>query len=95
MDAIASYVLENAPDLMFKEFEREGVKLHVTLMNSKFPAKAAEDAAKAEREKQMVHRGRWGKESARVETQKFPRERFNATKILKVATHSYYQSSTG
>ena len=34
MDVLVSHFLEEAPDLMDKEFEREGVKLHATVMNS-------------------------------------------------------------
>ena len=31
------HFLEKAPDLVSREYEREGVKLHATVMNSKFP----------------------------------------------------------
>ena len=37
VDAIVEHFLEKAPDLMSREYEREGVKLHATVMNSKFP----------------------------------------------------------
>ena len=37
MDAIVEHFLARAPDLMSQEHEREGVKLHATVMNSKFP----------------------------------------------------------
>ncbi len=36
MDAVVSHFMKAAPELMEREFEREGVKLHVTLMNSRF-----------------------------------------------------------
>ena len=38
------YFLEKAPDLMNREYEREGVKLHATVMNSKFPYTEKKDA---------------------------------------------------
>lgn len=44
VDAIAEHFLEKAPDLMSREFEREGVKLHATVMNSKFPYTEKKDA---------------------------------------------------
>ena len=34
MDVLVSHFLEEAPDLMDREFERERVKLHATVMNS-------------------------------------------------------------
>ena len=38
------HFLEKAPDLMSREYEREGVKLHATVMNSKFPYTEKKDA---------------------------------------------------
>ena len=76
MDAVVSYVIENAPDLMRKEFERDGVKLHATLMNSKFPVGAAKDAAERERKNWRRREG-----PQRDIPAKQP---FNATKIFKV-----------
>lgn len=82
VDAVQSHVIARAPDLMKKEFDREGVKLHATLMNSRFPAAVAKTAA--EREGRGVE-GNWRK---RENPGKIPpREPFNATKILRVCTH--------
>ena len=36
VDALVGCFMETAPDLMNREFERDGVKLHATVMNSKF-----------------------------------------------------------
>ena len=36
VDKISKRFIREAPELMREEFEREGVKLHATLMNSKF-----------------------------------------------------------
>lgn len=36
VDAIVEHFLARAPDLMNREHEREGIKLHATVMNSKF-----------------------------------------------------------
>ena len=36
MDDICGRFIKEAPELMRREFEREGVKLHATVMNSKF-----------------------------------------------------------
>ena len=81
MDAIASYVIENAPDLMSKEFDREGVKLHATLMNSKFPVKRAEKAAEREGKKE----GDWRRKAPEPERRKRPEKvSFDATRIFKV-----------
>ena len=79
MDSVVGYVIENAPDLMRKEFERDGVKLHATLMNSKFPVGAAKDAAERERKNWRRREG-----SQREIPAKQP---FNATKIFKVYMH--------
>lgn len=82
VDAVQSHVIARAPDLMKKEFDREGVKLHATLMNSRFPAAVAKTAA--EREGRGVE-GNWRK---RENPGKIPpREPFDATKILRVCTH--------
>ena len=96
VDAIASYVIENAPDLMSKEFDREGVKLHATLMNSKFPVKRAEKAAESEGKKGGIG-GDWseGKKGGggdwrrrkppEPERRKRPEKvSFDATRIFKV-----------
>lgn len=39
VDEINSVFIQKAPEMMQAEFEREGVKLHATLMNSKFLGK--------------------------------------------------------
>ena len=78
MDAVQSHVIAGAPDLMRREFGREGVKLHATLMNSHFPvtlAKTAEGRGNAG--------GNWRK------TEKERREPFDTTKILRVCTHPH------
>ena len=36
VDAVVEYFINNSPDLMTREFERTGVKLHATILNSKF-----------------------------------------------------------
>ena len=67
---------------MSREFERAGVKLHATLMNSRFPAKAAEDAAGKRRIE-----GDWRRKPAEPGwREKGVREAFDARKIFKVAT---------
>ena len=82
VDAVAAYVIENAPDLMSKEFEREGVKLHATLMNSRFPVAIAKDAA--EREGRRAE-GSWRRREPEPQKRKIPaRQPFDATKIFRV-----------
>ena len=44
VDTVFTRFLEKAPDLMQREFEREGVKLHATVMNSKFPQSGSKSA---------------------------------------------------
>ena len=69
-------VLETAPDLMKKEFDREGVKLHVTLMNSRFPVALAKKVV----ETTGVVRWREKQEEGRAPA----RKSFDATKIIQV-----------
>ena len=80
VDTIAAYVIEKAPDLMVKEFEREGVKLHATVMNSRFPASAAKDCTgKSGPETD------WRKRQPEPEWKQRPvRSAFDATNIFKV-----------
>jgi activating signal cointegrator complex subunit 1 len=68
VDAVQSHVIAGAPDLMRREFDREGVKLHATLMNSCFPVTLGKTAE---------GRGNWRK------TEKERREPFDARKILR------------
>ena len=82
VDAVAGYVIENAPDLMSKEFDREGVKLHATLMNSRFPAAIAKDAA--EREGKRGVEGNWRQREREPQKRIPARQSFDATKIFKV-----------
>ena len=72
MDAIVESFLEKAPDLMSKEFERTGVKLHATLMNSKFRASSDEGS------------GRIGAGRSAQKGRKPHRESFDARGIFKV-----------
>ena len=77
MDAVQGHVIERAPDLMKKEFERDGVKLHATLMNSRFPVAMAKRAADSSGvEGNWRRRGKEGSMPARTP--------FDATKILQV-----------
>ena len=78
MDAVVSHVIERAPDLMSREFDREGIKLHATLMNSMAMAKDAAGRERGGRE------GNWRRRD--IEPQRKPpsRQPFDATKILKV-----------
>ena len=85
MDAVAGYVIEHAPDLMTKEFDREGVKLHATLMNSRFPVAVVKDAVK--REGKGGVDGNWRKRDNEPQTKIPPRQAFNAAKIFKVRMH--------
>ena len=84
VDAVAGYVIENAPDLMSKEFDREGVKLHATLMNSRFPVAMAKDAA--EREGKRRVEGNWRRREREPQGRIHvpARQPFDATKIFKV-----------
>lgn len=77
VDAVVSYVQENAPDLMSKEFERDGVKIHATLMNSKFPVARAKDAAERDRKN-------WRRREESQQGGIPARQNFSATKIFKV-----------
>ena len=79
MDAVQSHVIAGAPDLMRREFDREGVKLHATLMNSRFPTKVTRAAEGRGGE------GKWNKRERPTP----PREPFDARKILKVCTHPH------
>ena len=36
VDTVVEDFIKNSPDLMAREFERTGVKLHATILNSKF-----------------------------------------------------------
>ena len=72
VDTIAENFLKKAPDLMSKEFERTGVKLHATVMNSKFPNQRAE--------------GKEAMAKVPVRGRGFHRESFDATGIFKVCS---------
>ena len=79
---MASYVIETAPDLMNKEFDRDGVKLHATLMNSRFPVAVAKDGAKREGKRGMERNWR---QREREPQRRIPaHQSFDATKIFKV-----------
>ena len=81
VDALVSHFLEEAPDLMDREFEREGVKLHATVMNSKFPHTS--DSGGATGTKGSHERG--------GHRRHVPRESFDARRIFKVrSSHSGY-----
>ncbi len=41
VDTVVSHIIKEAPELMEWEFEREGVKLHMTVMNSDFSKRQA------------------------------------------------------
>lgn len=73
MTAVHNHVLKEAPDLMSREYEREGVKLHATVMNTHFPTtKSKEDV---------------GTEGSCRRTEPSPRsssQPFDATNIFKV-----------
>ncbi len=50
VDELCDGVIAAGPELMRKEFERKGVKLHATLINSKFLSRGNEELE--------VHRGK-------------------------------------
>ena len=80
---MTGYVIENAPDLMSKEFDRDSVKLHATLMNSKFPVGKAKDVAERERQKRVE--GSWRRRrEEEPQTRIPPQQPFDATRIFKV-----------
>ena len=58
VDTLVASFMEKAPDLMTREFERTGVKLHATILNSAFRELA--DQQKALRN---PHRGRGPRET--------------------------------
>ena len=90
---MASYVIETAPDLMNKEFDRDGVKLHATLMNSRFPVAVAKDASKREGKRGMERNWRQ-REREREPQRRIPaRQSFDATKIFKVNPSVFSQLS--
>jgi len=67
---MVGHVIQEAPEMMRREFERDGVKLHATVMNTSFLARYEE------REPEMeVYRGR---------RRQKPRDTFDATRIFEV-----------
>lgn len=80
---MANYVIENAPDLMSREFDREGVKLHATLMNSRFPVAMAKDAAAREG---RGAESNWRRRDYESQWKVPARQSFAAIKIFKVCT---------
>ena len=90
VDAVSSYVIESAPDLMSREFDREEVKLHATLMNSRFPVAMAKDAAAREAKEAESN---WRKRDNERQWKIPSRQSFAATKIYKVCISSSSSSS--
>ena len=71
---------------MVKEFEREGVKIHGTLMNSSFPASAAKGSVG-----KSGPEGDWRKRQPEPEWKQRPvRNAFDATNIFKVNFNIIY-----
>ena len=81
VDAVVDHVCERAPDLLHREFKREGVKLHATLMNSHFPTAIAKKVAKKEG---VGIEGNWRKRENEAQKNIPLRQKFDATSILKV-----------
>lgn len=71
VDELSSGFIREAPELMKREFEREGVKLHATVMNSKFLEVTQEGSGGA----LEVHRGR---------RRQMSRARLDATGVFQV-----------
>ena len=72
VDTLTQLFREKAPDLMTKEFERDNVKLHATVMNAKFAAKHMESGA-------STNRDRGGEHS-------HMKKLFDATNVFKVSS---------
>ena len=66
-------VVREAPEMMRLEFQREGVKLHATVMNAGFLSRYAEEE-ESSREME-VYRGR---------RRQKPRDNFDATRLFEV-----------
>lgn len=56
VDILVDSFMKKAPDLMTREFERTGVKLHATLLNSSFLEQQSQD-------KKYSHKSRAAKET--------------------------------
>ena len=79
VDAVFLHFLERAPDLMQREFEREGVKLHATVMNSKFSQSQSHQET-----------GPGGSKAAESSWKQRPREGFDARGIFQVCGYNVW-----